>query len=56
MKTRYPTYLRSRVSEALASGLQQKLEPILFQFPHTWSVNSDRLKSFLDLLTDYPQK
>jgi uncharacterized protein YecE (DUF72 family) len=39
-----------------ASGLEEKLGPILFQFPHTWSINSDRLESFLELLQTYPQQ
>ncbi len=38
------------------SGLQEKLGPILFQFPHTWSINFERLQSFLELLTSYPQQ
>ncbi len=39
-----------------ASGLQEKLGPILFQFPHTWSVNIERLQPFLELLQTYPQQ
>jgi uncharacterized protein YecE (DUF72 family) len=39
-----------------ASGLQDKLGPILFQFPHTWHLNLDRLQPFLDLLQTYPQQ
>ena len=39
-----------------ASGLQSKLGPILFQFPHTWHLNCDRLQPFLDLLKTYPQQ
>jgi len=38
------------------SGLQEKLGPILFQFPHTWSINLERLQSFLELLASYPQQ
>ena len=39
-----------------ASGLQEKLGPILFQFPPTWSVNCSRLEFFLELLQTYPQQ
>lgn len=39
-----------------ASGLQEKLGPILFQFPHTWHLNLDRLQLFLNLLQHYPQQ
>ena len=39
-----------------ASGLQEKLGPILFQFPHTWCVNCSRLEFFLELLQTYPQQ
>ncbi len=39
-----------------ASGLQEKLGPILFQFPHTWPINIDRLQAFLALLQNYPQQ
>lgn len=39
-----------------ASGLAEKLGPILFQFPHTWTANIPRLEYFLDLLKDYPQQ
>ena len=45
----------SRLMER-AGGLQEKLGPILFQFPHTWPVNIERLESFLNLLKDYPQQ
>ena len=38
-----------------ASGLQEKLGPILFQFPHTWAVNIERLQPFLELLQTYPR-
>src|SRR5438067_7252988 len=37
-----------------ASGLGEKLGPILFQFPHTWSVHVERLESFLQALQTYP--
>ncbi len=36
----------SRLMER-ASGLEEKLGPILFQFPHTWSMNSDRLQALV---------
>lgn len=39
-----------------ASGLQEKLGPILFQFPHTWHINIERLQPFLELLAFYPQQ
>ncbi len=39
-----------------ASGLQEKLGPILFQFPHTWLLNIERLQAFLELLATYPQQ
>ena len=45
----------SRLMER-ASGLQEKLGPILFQFPHTWPLNIERLQSFLELLASYPQQ
>jgi uncharacterized protein YecE (DUF72 family) len=37
-----------------AGGLQEKLGPILFQFPRWWSVNVERLRQFLDALQAYP--
>lgn len=54
-KLKDPEEPLSRLMER-ASGLQEKLSPILFQFPHTWSCNSDRLESFLQLLASYPQQ
>lgn len=39
-----------------ASGLQEKLGPILFQFPHTWHINLERLQPFLELLQTYPKQ
>ena len=33
-----------------ASGLKEKLGPILFQFPHTWPVHVERLEPFLKLI------
>ncbi len=37
-----------------AGGLEQKLGPILFQFPRWWSLNLERLRTFMDVLTRYP--
>lgn len=37
-------------------GLQEKLGPILFQFPHTWHINLERLQPFLELLQSYPHQ
>jgi len=54
-KLKDPDEPLSRLMERV-SGLEEKLGPILFQFPHTWSLNSDRLESFLDLLTAYPHQ
>ncbi len=45
----------SRLLES-ASGLGEKLGPILFQFPHTWKANIRRLEYFLNLLESYPQQ
>jgi uncharacterized protein YecE (DUF72 family) len=36
-----------------ASGLGEKLGPILFQFPHTWRLNLERLERFIDALGRY---
>lgn len=36
-----------------ASGLQEKLGPILFQFPRSWTKNLDRLGAFLRALRPY---
>src|SRR3712207_1291023 len=36
-----------------AGGLGEKLGPILFQFPHTWPANVERLASFLEVLRPY---
>src|ERR1700704_5355427 len=33
-----------------ASGLQDKLGPILFQFPRRWSLNLERLQAFFQAL------
>lgn len=54
-KLKDPEEPLSRLMER-ASGLEEKLGPILFQFPHTWSINSDRLEFFLELLQTYPQQ
>src|SRR5690348_12966939 len=37
-----------------ASGLQENLAPILFQFPRQWRVNIQRLRAFLRALEAYP--
>ena len=36
-----------------AHGLQEKLGPVLFQFPRQWRANFDRLDGFLPLLERY---
>ena len=36
-----------------ASGLGDKLGPILFQFPHWWRLDFERLRHFLDALRPY---
>lgn len=36
-----------------AGGLGPKLGPILFQFPHTWRANVERLAHFLEALEPY---
>ncbi|MBW4607077.1 MAG: DUF72 domain-containing protein [Hassallia sp. WJT32-NPBG1] len=54
-KLKDPIEPLSRLMER-ASGLEEKLGPILFQFPHTWHVNIERLQPFLELLQTYPQQ
>jgi uncharacterized protein YecE (DUF72 family) len=54
-KLKDPEEPLSRLMER-ASGLQEKLGPILFQFPHTWQLNLERLEPFLELLQQYPQQ
>ncbi|AFZ31444.1 protein of unknown function DUF72 [Gloeocapsa sp. PCC 7428] len=54
-KLKDPDEPLSRLMER-ASGLQEKLGPILFQFPHTWHINIERLQPFLELLQTYPQQ
>jgi uncharacterized protein YecE (DUF72 family) len=40
-----------------ASGLGEKLGPVLFQFPHTWRLNLERLAAFVRALEPYrPQR
>jgi len=40
-----------------ATGLGDKLGPILFQFPHTWPANLERLKNLMEALRPYsPQR
>ena len=54
-KLKDPIEPLSRLMER-ASGLQEKLGAILFQFPHTWHLNLERLQPFLELLQTYPQQ
>jgi len=54
-KLKDPEEPLSRLMER-AEGLQEKLGPILFQFPHTWHLNLERLQSFLELLQTYGQQ
>ena len=37
-----------------AMGLEQKLGPILFQFPAQWRLNFERLEAFIEALGAYP--
>jgi len=40
-----------------AAGLGERLGPILFQLPHTWGRNTERLAGFIDALSRYaPQR
>src|SRR5579862_8758879 len=39
-----------------ASGLGEKLGPVLFQFPATWPIHLDRLRGLLAALERYPGK
>jgi uncharacterized protein YecE (DUF72 family) len=40
-----------------ATGLEEKLGPILFQFPHTWRANIPRLAEFMETIRPYaPQR
>jgi len=39
-----------------ATGLQEKLGPVLFQLPPMWALNLERLQFFLELLQTYPQQ
>src|SRR5579884_853618 len=39
-----------------ASGLQEKLGPVLFQFPRTWPRHLERLEPFLAALQAYPDR
>ncbi|HLV81097.1 MAG TPA: DUF72 domain-containing protein [Chthonomonadaceae bacterium] len=39
-----------------ASGLQEKLGPVLFQFPRTWPPHLERLEPFLAALQAYPDR
>lgn len=38
-----------------ATGLEEKLGPILFQFPHHWRLNLERLRHFVGLLRAHPE-
>jgi uncharacterized protein YecE (DUF72 family) len=39
-----------------ATGLGDKLGPILFQFPRQWAVNLERLDGFLEALNAHPRQ
>lgn len=39
-----------------AAGLEEKLGPILFQFPARWESDNERLAAFLNALKRYPGK
>ncbi|MBW4500015.1 MAG: DUF72 domain-containing protein [Scytonema hyalinum WJT4-NPBG1] len=54
-KLKDPQEPLSRLMERV-EGLQEKLGPILFQFPHTWHLNLERLQSFLELLQTYGEQ
>lgn len=55
-KLKEPVEPLTRLMER-ASGLAEKLGPILFQFPPTWHLNVERLQGLLDLLaTDSLQR
>ena len=60
--SRYLTHMRKlkdpeeplqRLMDA-AGGLEDKLGPLLFQFPRNWRVDLPRLATFLDALRAYP--
>ena len=52
-KVREPEEPLHRLMEA-ATGLGPKLGPLLFQFPRSWTLNLERLSSFLEALKTYP--
>lgn len=52
-KLKDPTEPLARLMER-ASGLGEKLGPILFQFPAQWEKNTERLAAFLEALKVYP--
>jgi len=54
-KLKDPQEPLSRLMER-ATGLQEKLGPILLQLPPTWTLNIERLQSFLELLQTYSQQ
>jgi uncharacterized protein YecE (DUF72 family) len=37
-----------------ASGLAEKLGPVLFQFPRRWAINLERLRAFFEALRAHP--
>lgn len=39
-----------------ARGLEEKLGPILFQFPRTWHADIPRLEGFMQALRSYPEQ
>jgi len=51
-KLKDPQEALARLMER-ATALEEKLGPILFQFPHTWAANLSRLDEFLGALEAY---
>ncbi len=51
-KLKEPEEPMARLMER-ATGLEEKLGPILFQFPHTWHANIERLAAFMPALAPY---
>ena len=51
-KLKQPEEPLARLMER-ATGLAEKLGPILFQFPHTWRADVPRLAAFMDVLAPY---
>lgn len=52
-KLKEPEEPMARLMER-AAGLEEKLGPILFQFPHYWPCDNERLGAFLTALKPYP--